>query len=215
MCVDTFFDLLYPNPEFCYLHRAIFVKMLGTGQIDTVLLKSVCGVAARLLPACHHSLRESAACWLEDAERDSLSSFAHVSVSRLQALLTLVLHFHAVRKYRKTLFMFSHCVRMAFLLRLNHEDNSQNFLSREMRRRLMWSIYIMDTFLSGGLADFVLCPSDRICIQLPCEEIDFRLARDSKTAHLHNTKGSPPHQIRLSALAYLIRVFDIRDRILR
>ena len=44
---------------------------------------------------------------------------------------------------------------------------------RECRRRLMWSCYITDTFVSSGVDQLTLIDEKAIKIQLPCNERNF------------------------------------------
>jgi len=210
-CIDTFFKVLWPNPEYGFIHKAVFLQQFNADEIEPALLHAVCGNAARF---CVGTSPEQGSAWIAQAEEELMKSFDRPSVVRLQALQLVVLHRKYMREYRKTLSLFALCTRMAFLLRLNYEDPTLSFIAQESRRRLIWSIWITDTFLAGGIGDFTLCSTDRIHVRLPCDEQSFQLDRATDTETLKATaNGSSLHQ--LSLTAHFIRVCDVRDRILR
>jgi hypothetical protein len=101
--------------------------------------------------------------------------------------------------------------RLAYILRLNHEEDRLPFLIQERRRRLMWSIYVMDTFYSSGRTEFTACPTDTIHLRLPCNEQSFAMDVPVVTEPLVPPTDQPPSRD-MGLMAYCIRVIDIRDR---
>lgn len=61
---------------------------------------------------------------------------------------------------------------------------SQAFVSREIKRRTMWSCFILDRYLSSGRARPQMSV-ETLHIQLPCSEEDFRFGTNVKTEFLH------------------------------
>lgn len=213
-CIDAFFNILSPIPEYNFIHKAIFFQQWQSGDLDTILLKAVCGCSARYLSDGVVTNKQGGR-WTEEAQAGVLSAFDRPSIVRLQALHLIVLHYQAMRDYRKVLSLFALCTRMAFLLRLNYEDPTLPFLAQESRRRLMWSIWTTDTFLAGGIPDFTMCRTSQVHhVRLPCEESNFQLDRAVESEHLHPESGVFDSS-RIDLVAHYIRVIDIRDRILR
>ena len=61
---------------------------------------------------------------------------------------------------------------------------SQAFVAREIKRRTMWSCFILDRYLSSGRARPQMSV-ETLHIQLPCSEEDFRFGTNVKTEFLH------------------------------
>ena len=87
--IDIFFDSVYPSPEFSFIHRVVFLQLWQTGEIDPVLLKSVCGVSGRFLPKGDRIGRDRGARWIKEAQMELLSSFVKPSIIRLQPALSI------------------------------------------------------------------------------------------------------------------------------
>lgn len=66
---------------------------------------------------------------------------------------------------------------------------SQAFVSREIKRRTMWSCFILDRYLSSGRARPQMSV-ETLHIQLPCSEEDFRFGTNVKTELLHPDPGA-------------------------
>ncbi|KAH7151403.1 hypothetical protein DER46DRAFT_665394 [Fusarium sp. MPI-SDFR-AT-0072] len=100
--------------------------------------------------------------------------------------------------------------RLAYILRLNHENPRQKFLVQERRRRLMWAIYVMDSLYSSGKTEFTACTPETLHIRLPCAEKSFSMDAPVTTVPLH----ASPHEdtSNVGMLGYCIRVLDIRNR---
>lgn len=105
--------------------------------------------------------------------------------------------------------------RLAFILGLNYEIPRLGPTNRELRRRLMWSIFTLDKMCSGGLAEMSQCRVENVHIQLPCNEQAFTLGIPAKTQSLRVGDPSPERSDNdMGTMAYLVRLVDIRDRIL-
>ncbi|ROV98490.1 hypothetical protein VPNG_08552 [Cytospora leucostoma] len=68
--------------------------------------------------------------------------------------------------------------RDAAAIRLNHERTTAvqghgYKVGQEVRRRLMWSLKMVERYFSIGLPEFELCPVECIYLELPCWERDF------------------------------------------
>lgn len=104
--------------------------------------------------------------------------------------------------------------RFAFTLRLNYGNTNLCSLAQESRRRLMWSIYVLDTLLAGGLPEFTLCPSDVLHLSLPNEETAFEL--DTSYANVPLCRSNDESEkADIGLLGYYIRVIYLRDTVLR
>jgi Fungal specific transcription factor domain. len=114
----------------------------------------------------------------------------------------------------ESLILMATLTRFAFALRLNYENPNLCSLAQESRRRLMWAIYILDTFLAGGLPEFTLCPSNVIHLPLPSLEASFEL--DISYANVPLYDSGPSSTVDDNGLlVYYIRVIYLRDSVLR
>ena len=64
-------------------------------------------------------------------------------------------------------------------------DKDENvFQNREIKRRTIYSAFILDKFLESGKDRRERIRTDQIKVQLPCSDEDFRFGSDVKTGHI-------------------------------
>lgn len=68
-------------------------------------------------------------------------------------------------------------------LKAGSKPDTQEFISREIKRRTMWSCFILDRYLSSGRARPQMS-IETLHIQVPCSEEDFRFGTNVKTEFL-------------------------------
>jgi hypothetical protein len=61
---------------------------------------------------------------------------------------------------------------------------SVNTTTREIKRRIMWSCFILDRYLSSGHSRPQMI-AETLHIQLPCSDVDFQFCRNVKTEFLY------------------------------
>jgi hypothetical protein len=114
----------------------------------------------------------------------------------------------------EALILMTTLARFAFALRLNYENPNLCSLAQESRRRLMWAVNVLDTFLAGGIPEFTLCSSSVLHLSLPNMEATFELDTSYVTVPLYGPSDcSEDGDIGL--LGYYIRVIHLRDSVLR
>lgn len=59
-----------------------------------------------------------------------------------------------------------------------------NTTTREIKRRIMWSCFILDRYLSSGRSRPQM-NAETLHIQLPCSDVDFQFCRNVKTEFLY------------------------------
>lgn len=69
------------------------------------------------------------------------------------------------------------------ILKLGAKLDTEAFVSREIKRRTMWSCFIIDRYLSSGRARPQM-DVETLHVQLPCSADDFRLGTNVKTEFL-------------------------------
>ncbi|KAF5572188.1 transcriptional regulatory [Fusarium pseudoanthophilum] len=151
--------------------------------------------------------------WIEDTESHLLRRVAQPRLSDIEAWLLVTLDHYLSQRVSKMLVSMALTSRLAYILRLNHEDPRQKFLVQERRRRLMWAIYIMDSLYSSGKTEFTACTPETLHIRLPCAEKSFSMDAPVITVPLRPKAHEDTSNVGL--LGYCIRVLDIRNRVQR
>lgn len=120
--------------------------------------------------------------WARKAQQLVFRGLNKASVETTMAIV--LLHEHELRmgNYANAFMLTGLGVRMAQALQINLESSSDvlctgaNGLSpmtKESRRRLMWSIYIMDSWVGSGVDELTLLDEIDLKIQLPCSDVRF------------------------------------------
>ncbi|KAF5024521.1 hypothetical protein F66182_3461 [Fusarium sp. NRRL 66182] len=211
--IDAFFDLIHPIPCYGFLHRATFLHAWAKDELSPCLLWAMCGLTSRFINPGGAEHRSRARRWIDDAESQLLQQLAQPRSSDIEAWLLITLDHYLSRRVSKMLVSMALTSRLAYILRLNHEDTRQTFLVQERRRRLMWSIYAVDSLYSSGKTEFTACTAETLHIRLPCDEKSFSMDIPVTTEHLY--PALQPDTAKTGLLGYCLRVLDIRNRVQR
>lgn len=211
--VDAYFEHISPLCENGFIHRAIFLRAWTSGRVAPALLKAICSASAEFVSSesTTPSRRET---WRSEAETYIWSNIGRPSMTVLQVLVVVISQNFALSRFQTLQPLLGIAAKMAFLLRLNHENNKLSVTGREMRRRVMWSIFILERRLAGGQLDLISCRKDLMHIQLPSNERDFELGIQSTTGSL--LPGDIDEQpSSMGTRAYFCRLSSIRHDILQ
>ncbi|RYO89566.1 hypothetical protein DL764_008555 [Monosporascus ibericus] len=168
--IDIFFERIYPLPSYSFLHPATTKRRFREGRGHYILALAISALTAAL-DEDQDPNRTSA--WIQAAEQGIWQQLASPSLSRLQALV-LIIHYRMVTGQFKQAFMLvAIAARSAAAMLLNHERPDMDRISQEVRRRLVWSLKIVERYFSVGLPEFELCPLETIFLQFPSTEEDF------------------------------------------
>ncbi|CAK7267861.1 hypothetical protein SEPCBS119000_002766 [Sporothrix epigloea] len=167
--LHTYFTRSHAKP-FHILDESSFRQRLRSNRIPSYLLGSVCALAARYTP---HPNGYLAAVRL--GEQYAMHARAEMDVDEpsidcLQTLLLLALAFVASGKGKKAFMLLSTAIGMAVALELHREMDSRARIlpvEREMRRRLMWTCYLLDRFMACGSKRPSLIHDSMIFLRLP------------------------------------------------
>ncbi|KAF5027093.1 hypothetical protein F66182_805 [Fusarium sp. NRRL 66182] len=208
--LDAYFDKV-DIADCTFLHRATIIAEWSQGKLDKALLKAICASSLRL--TCTYHLEDSIAyTWMKQVQHELVDQMGDMSVPKLQALMLAVRFLFSLRFTGDVWVLLSIAARVAFTKRLNYERPAMDLVRQECLRRLMWSIYYIDKVFSGGIEDLTVCPTQRMHIRLPSSYHNFQLGSRSRAPFLRsNGEGDTD----LNVLAYLMRFYDIRDRVLR
>lgn len=170
--LEAYFAHVYPLPSYAFLHPPTISKRYTDGTIETCLLNSIAAVSSVRAPGTVRCPTREAA-WIQEAETLIWQNLESPSIARLQAMLLIILYRAETGQLRRAFMLASLAGRAATAMRLNHERPNTTGVSLEVRRRLMWSLKLVERYFSVGLPEFELCPVENIYIQLPCVEYQF------------------------------------------
>ncbi|SPO05568.1 uncharacterized protein DNG_08255 [Cephalotrichum gorgonifer] len=167
--VDNFFELIYPLPSYAFLHPETTKKRCRDGQFHIALAFALCAVAAQ-----HTGYdRDQASRWVQSAEQSIWQHLECPTVPRLQTLLLIIHHRMESGRFERAFMLTAMAARFAAAMRLNHEHPELDPIAREVRRRIVWSLKIVERYFAHGLAQFELCPTESIYLEFPLPEEKF------------------------------------------
>ncbi|KAK4160595.1 hypothetical protein QBC43DRAFT_325250 [Cladorrhinum sp. PSN259] len=218
---DAFFRHIHHIPMFAFLHQASLMERYDKGALDRALVLALIGITS-LLTDLGPGMDEYGEQCIEEAISLCLRELEKPSIPRLQALVLAVKHRILSKRHSSAFMLHGIAGRFATALRLNHEQPTICFLAQESRRRLMWSLYMIDSSISAGQQESALWPDAerQIHVQLPCNERNFEFDLPEPTEGLRPPPPGPdgtvpPMTDALGFMAAHIRIQWIRTRILQ
>ncbi|KAI0428687.1 hypothetical protein F5Y09DRAFT_279215 [Xylaria sp. FL1042] len=170
--VDVYFDRVYPLPSHAFLHPARTKERCSTGKVEQALAYAICALATWHSRLDQHA-RARADSWSERAECRILRHLESPTISRLQALLLVINYQMQVGSFQRAFMLTATAARFAAAMRLNHERPDLDPITQEVRRRIIWSLKIVERYFSVGLPEFEACPIETIYLRFPCAETKF------------------------------------------
>lgn len=169
--LEFYFNNLYSLPSYAFLHPQTTIRQCSEGNLDTCLSYAISAVAS------HHKgpgqgRDDAAQSWIQTAEELIWKHLESPTLPRLQALLLIVLYRVETGGFQRAFMLSSLAARAAAAMRLNYErtapQDATGRISREVRRRVMWSLKFIERYFCMGLPEFELCPVESIYLDLPC-----------------------------------------------
>ncbi|ORY70304.1 fungal-specific transcription factor domain-containing protein [Pseudomassariella vexata] len=207
--VKDYFRHLYPLPSYAFLHQTTVTERCHDRTINQPLKLAICAITALQLQrtTLSHDL------WVQQAEQMILRQLGHPSIFHLQALLLVIRYRIESGSFSNAFMLAALAGRSAVALRLNYERSELSPLAQEARRRLFWSLFLLDDFFCVGIREFELCPRETIRLQLPCDEELFEAGQPCRTGSLHQHPLEVPATIGLRGA--FLRLVAIRREIMR
>ncbi|CAL3971919.1 hypothetical protein PZA11_005164 [Diplocarpon coronariae] len=217
------------------LHKPSFMRKLRAGTVPPVLTLTVCAISARF--STHPKLNTYPAFlrgeeWAAPARSIVVRRYEWPNITILTCLLILGLHEFGTCQGGRSWSFGGQAIRMAYALQLHrdldydpHKRNQAaelSFIDREIRRRTMWSCFLMDRFNSSGTDRPIFIKEESNKVQLPIKEKYFQLDMPGPT---QNLEGDVPHPIppgegqlsdaedNMGVAAYMIRSIALWGRI--
>lgn len=218
---DNFFRHVHHIAMFSFLHRPSLMERYHAASLDRALVLTLVGITA-LLTDLGPGMEGYGNRCIEEAVSLCLADLEKPTIPHLQALVIAIKHRMLSKRFSGAFMLHAIASRFATALRLNHENPDLCFLARESRRRLMWSLYMLDSSLSAGQPEFALwADAERqIHVQLPCNERNFDFDLPEPTETLRPPAPGPGGAVAplpdvLGLMALQIRIHWMRTRILQ
>ncbi|KAH6670556.1 fungal-specific transcription factor domain-containing protein, partial [Halenospora varia] len=245
--VEAYFDNIYPLRCFGFIHKPSLIKKLDEGpNLDlnnNVLLLAICALGAKFYilnciegdnVTMSKQVLAAGSGWASQAQRLLFADLGKISIENLMAAVLLHDYQLRVGNYLASFMLTGMAARMVQALQINLEFSSDIFCvgptsrldatMRESRRRLLWSCFIMDSWVGSGVDQLTLLNENDIRVQLPCSERNFLQQVPCITETL--TQGEVLRFVSLELRpvcaaanmglnAYFIRICQIRKRVLR
>ncbi|CAZ79391.1 unnamed protein product [Tuber melanosporum] len=241
---EVFFDYVYGQPYFL-LHKPSFMRRLRSGTAPPVLILAVCAVSARFSrhPAVRHDPPFLAGeAFASEARRQILKKFDTPNVTNVTVCVLLGLHEFGTCQGGRSWAMGGMATRMAHAIQLHKEANSDplgkphsrpagdyfhqdeggymSFVDREIRRRSMWSCFILDRFTSSGTERPHLIAESEVEIQLPVHDRNLELDIPAVTEQLDGTVKGSVGEVGdatecMGVAAYMVRVVALYGRVVK
>lgn len=209
------------------------IVYVRAGTVPPVLILAVCAVSARF--STHPKLKSEppflrGEAWASVARDIVMKRYDWPNITILTCLLLLGLHEFGTCFGGRSWALGGMAIRMAYALQL-HKDlefdplkrNSKtqlSFIDREIRRRSMWSCFLMDRFNSSGTDRPMFVKEESIKVQLPIKEKFFQLDMAGSTEDLQGNTfplssddGQLPND-NMGVAAYMIRAIALWGRVI-
>lgn len=235
---EVYFDFVY-GQSYHLLHKPSFVRKLQAGQVPPVLVLAVCAISARF--SNHPDVRTEPAflrgeSWASVARDIALKRYDAPNITILIVYLILGLHEFGTCQGGRSWMLGGMAQRMAYALQL-HQDLAHDatgkaqgaaaelsFTDREIRRRTMWSCFMMDRFNSSGTERPIFVNEQFIQAQLPIKEHYFQFEIPGVTERLDDAAlvktdpetGEPVNaKDNMGVAAYFVRLVAIWGKLIR
>ncbi|KAH7392994.1 fungal-specific transcription factor domain-containing protein [Pyrenochaeta sp. MPI-SDFR-AT-0127] len=202
---EVYFDYVY-GQSYPLLHKPSFMRRLATGKVPPVLILAMCAISARF--STHPQLRTEPCFlrgdkWAEKAREIALKRYDSPNITILIVYLLLGLHEFGTCQGGRSWMFGGMAQRMAYALQLHKENEYDPLVSeadrkplsatdREIRRRTMWSCFLMDRFNSSGSDRPLFVHEQYIEVQLPVKE---HLYIHEIHAPTENLEGNVPNPV--------------------
>jgi hypothetical protein len=234
---EVYFDYVY-GQSYPLLHKPSFMRRLSQGKVPPVLVLAMCAISARF--STHPQLRTEPCFlrgdeWAQRARDIALKRYDSPNITILIVYLLLGLHEFGTCQGGRSWMFGGMAQRMAYALQLHKEneydpsvnDPEKKPLSatdREIRRRTMWSCFLMDRFNSSGTDRPLFVHEQYIEVQLPIKE---HLYVHEIYAPTENLEGAVPNPVppdsgqlsnpreNMGTMAYTVRLVCVWGKLIK
>ena len=210
--VDDFFLHVHPLSAFAFQHPPTVKQKCAEDTLEQHITLAMCSVTALKLNMSRY-YPSSTETWVEQCENMLWQEIDSPTVTKLQAILLIMLYRIESDRPAKAFMLAAFAARMTSALHLNYERQELGAVQREVRRRIMWTVAVLDGLFALGLPEYEVAPFENIYLQLPCKEASFIDGEAVRTEHLRHSGPRRLHN--LGCFAFIIRLASMRRDIMR
>ncbi|KAL6874322.1 hypothetical protein HDV57DRAFT_504481 [Trichoderma longibrachiatum] len=230
---DKFFDRISTLRCLGFIHKPTFYQALDRGTLNEDFGEAVIYIVAAL-GARMYLLDDSTefnasygipgAAWADRARDLAMREIANPSISTMMAMVLICEHSVAMDRHALAFVVFGCCLRIMRLLSLDSRKKVSDapelaqMTRLETERRLLWSCYLLDSFLGGGVDGNLFWKDDFPCVPLPCSDASF-IAQEPCISDLNAPRLSTfeifPDRSYLNLRSHTVYLVQLRTRVLR
>ncbi|TVY89536.1 putative transcriptional regulatory protein [Lachnellula willkommii] len=244
---QAYFTNIHPLRCFGFIHKPSMMEKLDLGitaeHHNSALLHAICALGAKFYALEYldwhrefelsHVLSAGTG-WALKARSLLCNSLSQISIENLMAAVLLEDYYIRVGDYMAAFMLSGTAARMVQGLQINLESSTDILCSeskpllgataRESRRRLMWSCFVMDSWVGSGVDQLTLLDESNIKVQLPCNERSFlqqipciteTMAKGQILEFLPEDSKPVDPAANMGLIAYFIRISELRKKVLR
>jgi hypothetical protein len=216
--VDCYFDYYFHMPCMGFLHPRSVYRLIDEDKLSPHLAAGICSITATFVSTVASGAALAARC-NEQVEYHVFRNFGFMERDLLVFHVLAAVYNWMSGSLSKVWMWTSTASRLIKCLQLNYEPDTRSdqetFAQREIQRRSVWQIYIIDHFLSGGYEEHLLLPSSSMHIRLPCTDSVFKDELPSAMETLDKNPSIPSNVGDYSLDACHVRLLTIRSQVLR
>ncbi|KAJ5609294.1 hypothetical protein N7528_009861 [Penicillium herquei] len=240
--VEEYFAHIHPLRCNGFVHKPSFMQQLDEDpescRQSESLLHVICALGAKFFALNNNSQLSPEAVlkagnqWARIAKAQIFVDMDDLSLEKLMTTILLYEHDLRIGSYASAFMLSSMTARMSQALQLNLENSADVLCTKpeaspintETRRRLMWSCYLLDSWVGSGVNQLTLLEDRDLKIQLPCHSHNFSLGISCITetmdhgkalSFIPNDQVPPEPSQNMGIEAYFIRLVSIRKKVLR
>ncbi|KAJ5234742.1 uncharacterized protein N7469_003910 [Penicillium citrinum] len=240
--IEEYFSHIHPIRCFGFVHKPSFMQRIdediGSCRDEESLLHVICALGAKFLVLNYASqlppdiMLAAGNQWAKIAKSRIFIDLDDLSIEKLMTAILLYDHDLRIGSYASAFMLSGMTARMSQALQLNLESSADVLclkpdtspIVNEARRRLMWSCYVMDSWVGSGVNQLTLLEDRDVKIQLPCHSHNFTLGIPCITETLDANKvlnfvpqdEIPPNPSQNMGIeSYFIRLVSSRKKVLR
>lgn len=217
--IEAYFDHVYPLQGYDFFHRPSLLESFYNDRLPPILCTAICATAATFISPSKAS-RATSIEWSKEVDRYLFSNMNRLNLLNLQLIILSMFQHYAYRQFGRVWVMHGAAARLALAFQLNEDrppgpgQSPVSVTERECLRRLMWSVFVRDRLLSGGVDEFIALPDQWMRLPLPCNEHCFQNELPQETGTLCDSANSPSRR-ELGSRGFLLILQSIHHRILR
>ncbi|CAG1971428.1 unnamed protein product [Fusarium graminearum] len=145
--VDLYFRFIHNSPHSLF-HEPTFKASVAQGTVSKPVLLAMMGMSARF--AAQPDAVARGPMYRAEATKSLKDDLEHICLENIQACILVGNNFFGEGDAGVESLYFGLASRMAQILKLGVCDDADDGVTREVKRRIFWTCFIIDTWASGG-----------------------------------------------------------------